>query len=900
MNEQIIKKIQQMSEDDFTKKIVMPIFHHLGYEKTIYNGGVNEYGRDIILWGENKIGNKEVAVAQVKMKKLNANTSSNSSFITVINQLAMALKRKILNEDGLDYTPVDAYFVSPQKIETRQLEMASGIISNSTELQFIDLTKLFELIEKYEMKEYIYGIFNDKAPMLQDHLYSEVHNDELTRALAIAGKKDENLYYSDLDLSFLNFKIKIQTRYQYKQNILIRIKKDIWKEFKSKINSENKNLKSFFNIELMEKKHKKYNHTTNISKIATLRTCYSNLNEIKHQIKSNYLEYDSKPDINNKNIDTLQKIYSEIQNTSSEIQNISFELNTDLEPITSSKLNEIEKIIKSVRTKYDFNNIENDFNVKNDLEISILKITIELFEEYLIELKKILNLKLQTIEQESYYTIINYVSLEKYLNFFIMKEKKKLSIDESTIETIKAINLFKAKFFQYNEYFENISFKILLSKQNEILIINKKISDLLNSKINILIEANAGAGKTTSLQHYSKHGDESFLKIYLPLTKVISYIELKSQTSTTNISQSEALFNAICKYINKLNNAHIIDILTLKTLLVKNSTVLLFDGVDEVISKYNWIFNEIQNISYTYNCIVAATTRPNFLDNNVIKNFMKLKLLDFTTEQRIKFIIGWFNKDTQTANKLLKHIEENNIAEIISNPFSATIFCRLAERNIPLPTTETDMYEERLRLLLGAYDLYKDINRNTIYQSDLEKVATKVAFIFHKNNTRSMNFENIVTKLINENLYIGEETIIRQAVAELIQPSNILYDEYDDGELTFGHFRYQEYLVAKELQRNRGINIYTYIQNDYWKGALSLFAQITDDLIHIFEDLLEKDYTLIENKSILLEMISKRRNPKEKEELIKIINKYAMLDKKDMFFDGHTYENYMKIIESDY
>lgn len=874
MTEDMIKKIQTMPEDLFTKKIVMKLFDYMGYSKVIYNGGVNEYGRDVILWGENKIGNKEVAVAQVKMDKLNSSSSSGSSFITVANQLSMALTRMVPNEDGKEYKPVDVYFVSPQQIDTRQLEMASDIIKSKTELQFIDLPKLLELFDKYAMEEYIYSIFDEKAPLIQDIVSVEVFNDELSNALAIANKKEEDLYYSDLDLSFLNYKVDITAQNTYKNKSYLSISEDNWSKFKSCIYSESREIKELIDLTAMNENFNKYSEDANSNNLKLLKSSYSRLQDLAYQLDSHFDEYYTKQDFQElQEIQDLKKTFEILYQDETNLLEIRFDLNVDMKDTFYEALEKIENFLE---------NINNDF--KNELQKTLIDNIIRDIKEYQTLYRETIALKLVTVEEKSYHAIVDYIFLKSYINEIIIKYKNNIIEKKDVIHTIKTLNALKVKILQYNALCSTMNLIIIPDRQDETIVFDKKISDLLNSKIDILIEANAGAGKTTSLQHYSMYGDENLLRIYLPLTKILKYLKLSDEPKLSTSQNMARLLSAICEYFNKANNTFIIDVPKFKSYMLLDTTVLLFDGLDEVLSEVNWIFDTIQSISSQYACTIAVTTRPGFIKDYEIKSFMKLKLLDFNQSQREKFVKGWFHNDIKTADTLLEHIEANDIGAIISNPFSATIFCRLAERNVPLPTTETDMYEERLKLLLGEYDAHKAIKRNTIYRLDLEKVAIKIAFIFHKNNVRSMSLRNIFLNLKEENIYLDEEDI-QTAVEELIVPCNILFDEYGDQEYTFGHFRYQEYLVAKELQRNRGIDIFNYIHNSYWKGALSLFAQITDDMIHIIEVLVEQDYSLTKSESILFEMISKRRSQKERTALTQLVQQFWELDNDDIYFN---------------
>ena len=51
-----------------------------------------------------------------------------------------------------------------------------------------------------------------------------------------------------------------------------------------------------------------------------------------------------------------------------------------------------------------------------------------------------------------------------------------------------------------------------------------------------------------------------------------------------------------------------------------------------------------------------------------------------------------------------------------------------------------------------------------------------------------------------------------------------------DGQLGFGHLRYQEYLAACEIRYNRGIDIKKLLNKSWWRGALTLFSMLADDI----------------------------------------------------------------------
>lgn len=106
---------------------------------------------------------------------------------------------------------------------------------------------------------------------------------------------------------------------------------------------------------------------------------------------------------------------------------------------------------------------------------------------------------------------------------------------------------------------------------------------------------------------------------------------------------------------------------------------------------------------------------------------------------------------------------------------------------------------------------------------------------------------------------------------------NILVPMTEDGQIGYGHLRFQEYLAACELQSNRGVSPIHFLKKPSWKGALVLFSKMTDDIEDIIAQLAEKDSLTryIDILSLMLEV----RPLKERHALMEIIQQHVELDK---------------------
>jgi hypothetical protein len=268
--------------------------------------------------------------------------------------------------------------------------------------------------------------------------------------------------------------------------------------------------------------------------------------------------------------------------------------------------------------------------------------------------------------------------------------------------------------------------------------------------------------------------------------------------------------------------------------------------------------------------------------------FLGITLLPFTDEQRERFIRGWFSTPgDRRVSLILNHLSGSpQVAELVRNPLLATILCVLAEHEVPLPDTEVRLYEERFRLLLGEYDVYKGTTRLRSRRQVLERVARRLAYRIHLKEARQAQ-PDLLKKLAVQDLQRRfPARQIEMAVDELMSPCNVLVPMSEDGQVGFGHLRYQEFLAACELRQNRGVDLMPFLSRPWWRDTLKLFAQMTDDIEFVVESLMRECVTADEENA-LREMIGAR--PKRERQVLS--ETAAMLATEDV--DGSELEDYV-------
>jgi hypothetical protein len=206
----------------------------------------------------------------------------------------------------------------------------------------------------------------------------------------------------------------------------------------------------------------------------------------------------------------------------------------------------------------------------------------------------------------------------------------------------------------------------------------------------------------------------------------------------------------------------------------------------------------------------------------------------------------------------------------------ATTLCTIAEHDVPLPESEIRLYEERMRLMLGHYDVHKDISRITSQRTDLESAAQKIAFYLHRTRKRDAERSEMYACVVRALRLKRRERVSEVLVDELVDPCNVLVPMTDDGRIGFGHLRYQEYLVAKELIANRSLDVVQYLADDWWRGAMVLFARMSDSVQWLIERAIE---TMTVEKSARTLRAMAEVYPKDtKAEYIQLISEHLQLD----------------------
>lgn len=914
---ELIAYFISLTEADFTKKVLKPIFEHMGYQPVDYYGGRDEGGKDLICWKKDEFDDKHVTVVQVKKTSPSAAAAKNNSFGGIITQLQQAKEQRVASLDGVERLPDSVYFITPYEIDTRALEsrLEGYQTLRSRGVKVYDGTYIAEQIVK--RLPHLLPSFLGQQYILNTSDNLELSNDSLLNSLSYKNDKDYKSFYINLDFGVgrINSALFLDWEFFPKAKS-VKFSENEYSAVKERV----KLFEDFFNIscvkpswtEIEERRNfnfKEFDSEENEKNLKTLKRLQLELvqlvdgfaDAISSIIDSHSLRF--KVDIHGGIVDNAEQKIRENQTTLMVLLD-SILSHKDIPSTKAFILENEERINQLLESTHRIliNSIKPTASIKPSKVIIKKGSKTELQQIDALFLSVEQNLKKIKSTDKSIFEIMKVVISEPDYEFTLdcseiaeQLIQKQFQLKNALL-TFKNPDLHKAELrnllIEFSELFEKLDIllhdklisdalnpvpKIIDLKSIDELRNHVPIFDIFRTGINVAILGEAGAGKSTTLEMYARQANaENYkdkLTLYLPLTKIIDPYK------KSDLQPLELLESGILKYLNQKKSSALTNDDFKKAIKHYQESTFIFDGVDEVVKSTPQILQAINSFSKEYKTsqiIISSRLGGNYLSE--IK-FLTVTVLPFTDEQLFDFINGWFSNEPGKIAPIRSHLISNPLVmDVVRNPLLATILCVLADNNIPLPTKEISLYKERTKLLFGHYDIHKKAIRVESHHELLEDVARKIAFKLHSSNKR-METKDRLTEMAIDALKLSSYTKlqIETAVNELATACNVIFEMSSNEEYGFGHLRFQEHLAAEEIVKNRGVEIPPLLTSPWWRSVMVLFAQMTDNLVSILDDQLQKHAGLGPATETIQAMVNVR-TPEESKIIQTLIDKYKKID----------------------
>ncbi|EGQ7644993.1 NACHT domain-containing NTPase [Vibrio cholerae] len=875
--------MQSLKEDDFTKEILVPLFKAMNYDRVEFNGGPNEKGRDLIATRLMPPPVEEEFVVYIQSKKINDKSKkiAQDQLIKLCRQLKQAKNKGFLKCDGTLVNPNVVFVATPYKITQRFMEdIEDELLDDNLGkwLKILDCIELIRFIEKYSPD------ILEKLEPFEDKIWSDKNrintnrNHELLGALcSVRGSIDLSKFYSDLSFfvgsidsrALISLKTKVSSRQ------LSLFSKDEW----VKIKSERKKIMNLVGLDIficsdeeIEKRfneqNEKYSSRENKNNIISYNSAIEHFKSIKEEFnsRSHILYQRLESDLKNLDRTKFRMAETYLNQYKLSIKNIN---HGDYDVKFSTDCQEWKLLPENIKTIIDACFLLVEDYAKSLLEqsvyISDLKCEIISEPSYDIEFCS------DRIEREISDRVDEYRKCVKQLN---EKDRPDLSKVRKLLDSVEV----SLKFFEF--VYEAGSFLRSIIEFERLNVEPDRVSisahDVFYTGKDVAVYGGAGVGKTTTLEMFFKNYSEGISGkkiIFCSLNRVmqnLSKLELKKKVTrdTTVDEMNEIIYSIILSsYGVDIDRENIERLLP----YFDKGVVIVFDGLDEIITDYPIVLNAMNVFKRKHpnvQWIISSRDCVSYLKEI---DFLGITLLPFTKSQLKNFIYGWFD-DTERYDKLWNQISSVHLHENLLTPLVATILCTLVEKGVKAPTNESEIYNERLSLLLGKYDLNKKIKRQEQSSNELLICAKTLAWSMHSNGIRSISEEKALEILISNLNSKYEDRLVKNCLKELEDPCNILIRDKVSNTLSFGHFRFQEHLVSLELKDNRSLDLTWIILKDWWRGAFCLYAQSINDIESIIDELTRGGSAIVDEAFTTLDAMCNVLTPEKRLNMKQLLN----------------------------
>ncbi|MCS4492704.1 hypothetical protein NXS97_00560 [Pantoea sp. B623] len=880
-----LKAMQKMKEDDFSKYLIKPLFESMGFYRVDFYGGPYESGKDLIAFVEVPV-NKTLSYA-IQSKKIGeeSNTSEKVILGDLIFQLRQCFTNPIKLHNGEEVIPDQVYLASPYQISIRLIDEIHGMLKiDGKKIEVLDGPLVIKLLKKHKPTLLEKLLTVDDIFSTQDA--SQLCNIELMYALNQKNSIHELDCYSDLAffMGTIDSNVLLNSRFSIKLD-KFHVTKSKWEWFERTVYTP---LKSLTKIEpLIEDANSilsKYNNELSVFSSKENMGIKVSIDQANQLLAGN--------------IFFIKEVISELESSIYNITKHNIEnanLNTMIDSVSYLK--------RCLETNFQQNVIDEFTNYVNATKLQKLakdnarSLLPKIFECF----KKAKTSQLQSVEihnLENEYKEepkIEYAFNSVLINSWLSERCNKYKLDIQAInsgdnnvdifrfldDTQTTLNVLDILVNKLEDSEKVLSKEILMDSVGTIDGLSTSPFRLFNCQHDIAVYGSAGAGKTTTLQMYARKLEQEGNRgvIYLPLNRFLTKVDMNIESKSKNY---DILMNMILisKSLEPIReNIEKLEI----HLRSKKRMKIIFDGLDEAYVKFPGIIEAINFFKSKFDDIQLLISSRDCVSYLSEINFLGITLMPFSEVQLYRFIQAWFkDKNQELSDVIIETIKARKISDIVRTPLLATLLCDLAEKGIDIPSSESEIFTKRLELLCGSYDTFKDIKRTKLSQSILIKASHKIAFAMHSRTLRAATKQELVSFLVRDPSFNFEESTCSLAVTELIDPCNILIFDPISETFSFGHLRYQEHLASLELIQNRSIEIIHYLKNDWWRGALCLYAQCCEFSILLEEFTLK--YTNIKPALITLREMIKFRPVKERTHLNELVNNYERSD--DNYFNA--------------
>lgn len=856
----LVQKFLEMIEVDYVRIAVIPALEAEGFERIDFHHGTTEVGKDLIFSKDEGFGKKALVVAVVKPDRLTKSSSNDSGLPVVLVQVDQAKRNEVVSWDGTKQRPDkvlvifaddpshDLISANPGGFQDRNADGVKFILGSDIATSLLKHRR--DIAEQILESELDTSVFLENNPTNLPLLHA-LHSNELVNLQSI---------FTDLDAAVGSTTISHAMSLRPSGISNISIQKSEWPSVSATIREMENTVGSILSepLETVESKYIETQKKTNSPEnIAIWDGLAATIESVKNWIEALCQDIEERKVA----IDYAYKLFP-ADNPLSEAIKLSIALVNQSELVirAASNIQKNAQVSDSTLTLCSeldvlFGDVESSLNQLTNLVGEVNKNALPQFNDLVNTLerehknardfaskaKKLIGAAKQFVPSENHKVIFDLPNLgtrmEAKLASFVHRFKsEEISTNKNysrkLLEDVRQYLTVIDSFVSVTELSAVLRAEQISSDAANVL--SACILGLLNSGVDVLVTGNAGSGKSTTLEMFTRQSSANQAEhgqvIFLPLAKLANV-----DTTTWTNNPLEYFYIEVTKLF-RATQPGVTSKSVKEQIEHSHHLVLVLDGIDEALNLIGWISKLIVELRKIKKNSIQIVSSSRFGVQELEKlGLIRIHLLPFRREQVIRFIKNFLRNEPDLAEEVIKHLNSHpTMFSVAQTPLMSTILCVLAQNGVVLPETKNALYKERFELLWGAYDAKKQVHRVKSSKACLEEVSKKAAYFLHNRRIRSSTHEEILEYVLGALSRKYKSEITRTAFEELEIPCNVLVKERD-GTISFDHLSYQEYLASDELYTNRTSEIVAHLTDPWWRGVLVLVAMKAEDIGTIIE-----------------------------------------------------------------
>ncbi|EGR2557685.1 NACHT domain-containing protein [Vibrio alginolyticus] len=508
---------------------------------------------------------------------------------------------------------------------------------------------------------------------------------------------------------------------------------------------------------------------------------------------------------------------------------------------------------------------------------------------------------LLSLASRSYPSIVSYLKLKKEnLEHYCEHKFLPYIVDQYEQLNLSTTILFRNHRQSISDIY--IPLTLIDSEDEHHYKINSFPHSLIKRKTKILINDNAGMGKSTLLKMIFRYAIDSGSCIPF-------YIDLKTLIKDDKvIDVVEHLVGVFPSFTNVPSKDFV------KCNLENSSYLFLFDGADEVPDKHKAkLFKEINDFTdkAKHSRFIVATRKEDRIKSNFLSFFsLNIKPLEKKEAYDLLYKCNFENVD---AEKLIEEIEkpENRaVSEFLENPLLTTLLYTAYAYKRAIPLKKNLFYKQIYDALYEGHDatktgyFYRE-KKSGLGITQFEEILSSLAFIGRSEERLEYGkyeLEDIIKRISSRHPTINFSP--RDFIEDITLNVPVFKKEGDT--YSWQHKSIQEYFFVRRVALEKDNEKKTrLIKNIVLSSASYKFKLVLDILYDECEVLFHDAATRCLLKTLQNKGVTIHSDIKQDFDEFDILYKYVCIPKNDprleeLDFDGNIFEKIEKVIRNQY